>query len=173
MLIRLRASLPKATNTTTITPRMFFPMPSQRLWCEGKTRALSKKVSLRSAKSSPVRAYQDWRGASVRPIRFAWNILSLQFSLKSNGLSGRNSISQRVTYRRSVDALSRSLCAEPITGTTIALATSRPGGANRLLIPSGRRGRFGFRRGGSNEGRQKSASSSVANVIGIFTDESD
>jgi hypothetical protein len=29
-LMTLTASLPKATNTTTITPRMVLPMPSQR-----------------------------------------------------------------------------------------------------------------------------------------------
>src|SRR5229473_5056868 len=40
---------------------------------------------------------------------------------------------------------------EPITGTTIALATSRPGGASRLSIPSGRHGSSGFRHGASNE----------------------
>src|SRR5216684_3361902 len=40
---------------------------------------------------------------------------------------------------------------EPITGTTIALATSRFGGASRLSIPSGRHGSSGFRHGASNE----------------------
>jgi len=36
MLITLTASLPKAIKTTTITPRMFLPMPIQRLWRDGK-----------------------------------------------------------------------------------------------------------------------------------------
>jgi hypothetical protein len=31
MLMTLTASFPKVTNTTTITPRMFLPMPAQRL----------------------------------------------------------------------------------------------------------------------------------------------
>ena len=47
---------------------------------------------------------------------------------------------------------SRYLCAERITATIIATATSRPGGANRLLIQSRRHGSSGFQRVVSNEG---------------------
>src|ERR1700682_2188478 len=47
---------------------------------------------------------------------------------------------------------SRCLFAERITGTTIATATSRPGGANRLLIQSRRHGSSGLQRVVSNEG---------------------
>jgi len=43
MLMTLTASFPKVTNTTTITPRMFLPMPTQRLLYEGTTSALSKR----------------------------------------------------------------------------------------------------------------------------------
>ena len=46
-------------------------------------------------------------------------------------------------------------CAERITGTTIAPETKSAGGRDGLLIPSRRRGCFGFPRGKSNEGHQK------------------
>jgi hypothetical protein len=42
-------------------------------------------------------------------------------------------------------------CAEPITGTTIALATSKPGGGDRRSIPWGHHDSFGFRRGILND----------------------
>jgi hypothetical protein len=47
--------------------------------------------------------------------------------------------------------------AERITGTTIALATRPPGGVDKPLIPSGRHGSSGFRRGALNERGQKSS----------------
>src|SRR5258708_827979 len=53
MLMMLTASLPSVTNTTTMTPRIFLPMPRQRLLWDCTTSALSKNVSSRSAKSSP------------------------------------------------------------------------------------------------------------------------
>src|SRR5260370_150323 len=53
MLMTLTPSTPNLTKTTTITPLMLLPMPAQRLLYVGRTRALSKKVSLRSAKSKP------------------------------------------------------------------------------------------------------------------------
>jgi hypothetical protein len=43
MLMTLTASFPKVTNTTTITPRMFLPMPAQRLLYEGTTSARCQK----------------------------------------------------------------------------------------------------------------------------------
>ena len=43
MLMTLTASFPKVTNTTTITPRMFLPMPTQRLLYEGTTQRAVKK----------------------------------------------------------------------------------------------------------------------------------
>jgi hypothetical protein len=42
MLMTLTASFPNVTNTTTITPRIFSPMPAQRLLYVGRTSALSK-----------------------------------------------------------------------------------------------------------------------------------
>ena len=49
---------------------------------------------------------------------------------------------------------SRYLCAEPITGTTIASATRSPGGRDGPSIPSPRRGCSGFRPGVSNKDHQ-------------------
>jgi hypothetical protein len=47
-------------------------------------------------------------------------------------------------------------CAAPITGTIIALATSRPGGTIWLSMPSGRHDSSGSRRDASNRSHQKS-----------------
>lgn len=44
MLITLKASFPRTTNTTTMTPRIFRPMPIQRLafTCDGNQSAFEK-----------------------------------------------------------------------------------------------------------------------------------